>query len=105
MRSRSPLFNPVLWIVAVFVLPEVVKKCKPFAKIVGDTLVSAGGVFLKAAEAPPAEAAPAEAAPAAAAPAAPSEVEPAEPSEPSHVEDPEPTDPGPATKSRKRHEA
>jgi hypothetical protein len=59
MRGRSPLGNPLLWIVAAFVLPEVVKKCKPFAKVVGDTLVSAGEAFRKASEeTPKTEAAP-----------------------------------------------
>ena len=52
MRGRSPLGNPLLWIVAAFVLPEVVKKCKPFAKAVGDTLVSAGEAFRRASEEP-----------------------------------------------------
>ena len=62
MRGRSPFGNPLLWIVAAFVLPEVVKKCKPFAKVVGDTLVGAGEVFRKAAEeTPKQEAAPANA--------------------------------------------
>ena len=34
----------------MFVIPEVAKKCKPLAKIVGDTLVGAGEVFRKAAQ-------------------------------------------------------
>lgn len=52
MYRRSPLGNPLLWVVACLVLPEVVKKCKPLAKVVGDTLVNAGEAFRKAAKDP-----------------------------------------------------
>lgn len=73
MYRRSPLGNPLVWLVACLVLPEVVKRCKPLAKTLGDVMVKAGESFQKAAaepekasvaEKPASEAAPAEPEPA-----------------------------------------
>jgi hypothetical protein len=50
MYRRSPLGSPLFWVVAAFVVPEVVKKCKPMAKVVGDALVNAGEAFRRASE-------------------------------------------------------
>jgi hypothetical protein len=50
MRGRSPLGSPLFWVVVAIALPEIVKKCKPMAKVVGDAFTYAGEVFHKAAE-------------------------------------------------------
>ena len=40
----------MLWIVAAFVVPEIVKKLKPMAKVVGEVLVNTGESLKRSAE-------------------------------------------------------